>query len=147
MEALSVISKLPTTKQDINLFVEAAVNEMLDGTKNPLQVNVQLKVLEDIIDQIRKNSDVRYAIMEEASKYEKTFEMFGAKITQTSKSTYDYSGCGDAVYNDLVAQKKKLDEVIKAREAMLKTGINADTGETFAPPAVKTSEFLTITLK
>ena len=33
---------------------------------------------------------------------------------------------------------------MKAREAMLKTGVDASTGETFSPPATSTSEFLTI---
>lgn len=147
MEALSIISQFPATKADKGVFVQRAVEEMLDGTKSPLNISIQLKVLEDIISEIRNNEDVKYAVMDEADKYGKSFELNGAKITKASKPTYDYSGCGDEVYNNMIKDAAKLKEMIKAREGVLKTGINPETGETFAPPKVSTTEYLKIELK
>lgn len=146
--ALSHITVLPSTKAEITNFVELAVNEILSGEYNPLKIEVQLKAMEETIKSIRGNKDVKDQLLEEASKYpDKTFEFAGAKITKSSRSTYDFSACGDSVWNEMSENMAKMKDVIKAREAMLMTGLNPETGETFQKPTQSTSEYLTITLK
>ena len=44
-------------------------------------------------------------------------------------------------------KKEKLDEIIKARQAVIKSGVNPETGETFYPPQTKRTEFLKIEFK
>ena len=87
------------------------------------------------------DKEVKEIIMEEADKYhEKTFEFSGAKVTKSKRTTYDYAVCNDSVYNSLKEQ-------LKIREAILKSGIDASTGETFTKPTEKVSEFLQIEIQ
>jgi hypothetical protein len=145
--ALSYITVLPSTKQEMAVFVSKAIDEALSGTRNPLEIESQLKKLEDLIKAIRANSDYKYAVMDEAGKYhEKSFTAFGSKITKAVKTTYDFKACNDPVYNQLTDELAKLKEVIKAREQVLKTGVDPSTGETFNPPTSETTEYLTIVM-
>lgn len=146
--ALSHITVLPATKSEIKNFVEKAKLEICNGVNNPLQINIALKCIEEMVKALRSDPDVKDAIQYELDKYaEKSFDAFGATLTKTSRTDYDFTTCGDPVYADLVNQADKLKAMIKAREELLKTGIDPATGETFAPPKTSTSEILQIKLK
>lgn len=143
MEALSTISQIPILKEQRQAYCQQAINEILSGEVQPLKIDLQLKALEEIIKTIRKDKRVSDYVFEEAEKYGKSFDFEGAKITLSGKKTYDYSGCGDQVYNDLIEQQKTLDAQIKAREMMLQAGSNPETGEVYNPPVVKVTNVLT----
>ena len=144
--ALSTLTILPSTKEQRSLFVFKAVEEILDGNSNPLQIDIMLKAAEDTIGEIRKNSRVKMAVQNEADKYpEKTFEYGNFRITKTSKSTNDFSGC-DPHLDSLYAQMEALKLQIKAREALVKTGVDSATGEVFKPVKSTTTEYLKIEL-
>jgi len=145
MEALQIINQLPATKAEMETFVKSAVNDLLDGTRDILEVNIKLKVMEDIIKAIRDNSDVRFAIMDEASKYEKSFEYLGAKITQTRRTTFSFDY--DPVWKQIQEDIEKGKKMQKMREESLKVGVDPSTGEVLQKPTSKTTEYLTITFK
>lgn len=138
---------MPMTKSEIKTYSEKVIEEVKNGQIDPIKLAVYLKSIEETLKIIKENHDVKFIIQDEAEKYGKKFEMWGSEIQNSSRTTYDYSECGDQVYNDLKAQEMQLKEVIKAREAMIKSGVNPETGETFAPPKSSTTTFLTIKFK
>jgi len=144
--AISTLSILPSTKAQRQSFVEMAVNEILSGDVNPLNVELTLKSAIDTLDEIRKNNRVKLAVQNEADKYsEKTFEYGNFKITKASRQINDFSGCDshlDSLYNEMEALKLQ----IKARETLVKTGVDSSTGEVFKPVKFTTTEYLKIEL-
>lgn len=151
--AIAQFTYLPATKAEREVFVQMCVDEIISGTRNPLELELMLKNLEETVSAIRKNPEVKGAIQAEAEKYtEKTFKVFGCSITKTSRTTYDFAQCNDSVYNDLKAQEAQVKEALKDRENLLKaikpgsSFANPDTGEEIFPAATSTTEFLTIKL-
>ena len=144
MAALPVLNNLPFSKVQQQKFAEQAIDEILSGDVDPLSVDIRLKAMLDTIEKIRKNDRVKDYVLDEAEKQGgKTFDFQGAKITLGSKTTRDYTGCGDTTLNEMYKQMEKLKEQIKVREAMVLTGVNQDTGEIYNPPQTSTSRFLT----
>ena len=150
--AISQFSNLPQTKAERAHFVELVVNEILNGERDPLEVEIYLKNIEETINEIRKNSEVKQLLINEAAKYNaKTFDFKGSKITISQRSSYDYSTCNSSEWSELDHQIKELKEKQKTIEkqlsVMTKSIVDAETGELINPPAKSTTEFLTIKLK
>lgn len=150
--AISQFSNLPQTKKEREMFVQLVVNEILSGSRDPLEVEIYLKNIEETINEIRKNSEVKQLLISEASKYNsKTFDFNGSKITISKRSTYDYSTCNSSEWSELDSQIKELKEKQKVIEKQLsimtKSIVDAETGELINPPVKSTTEFLTIKLK
>lgn len=144
--ALSTITVLPSTKEQRSLFVTKAVDEILDGNNNPLQIEIMLKAAQDTIEEIRKDNRVKMAVQKEADKYpEKTFEYGNFRITKSIRTINDFSGC-DSHLDNLYAEMEALKAQIKAREQLVLTGVNSETGEVFKPVKSKVTEFLKIEL-
>ncbi len=90
-----------------------------DGTINPLRVATSIKALETAIKLIRDG--IEDFIIEEAEKYEKTFELDGHKITLRETGVrYDCSVCNDPEWEELNATLSNTKDAIKKREAFLK---------------------------
>ena len=152
MNALSSITILPVTKKERKSFVEKAKQEILSGIYNPLEIDIYLKGIEELIKEIRKDEEIKEAIFNEAEKYsEKDIDLQSAIISKTSRKTYDYSCCLDSTYNDLKLKESNLKAEIKEREGFLKVikePIFIDsTGEQINPPSYKTTDILSINLK
>lgn len=144
--ALSTLSILPNTKEQRESFVINAVNEILSGNVNPLDVEIMLKAAQDTIEEIRKNNRVKLAVQSEADKYpEKTFEYGNFRVTKSSRRVNDFKGC-DSHLDELNAQMDALKLQIKAREQLVLTGIDSSTGEVFKPVKSTVTEFLKIEL-
>ncbi len=145
--ALSTIKLLPATKSELKNYSQKVKSEILSGHYNALEVAGMLKAMEELVKALRSDKDIKDAINDEAEKYpEKTIEMTNFKVTKTSRSTKDYSGI-DTVLDDLNAQAEQLKGMIKARQAVIDSGVNPETGETFAPVPKQTQSILTVTLK
>jgi hypothetical protein len=144
--ALSTLSILPSTKEQRESFVIMAVNEICNGEQNPLLIDLTLKSAIDTLDEIRKNNRVKLAVQAEADKYqEKTFEYGNFKITKSSRTINDFAGC-DSHLDNLYAEMEALKLQIKARESLVKTGVDSATGEVFKPVKFTTTEYLKIEL-
>jgi len=149
MTAIQALSSLPpATKEAQKQYAAKLKDEILSGNFNPLNAHIFLKAITDTITEVLKDDQVKEYVLDEARKHnEKTFEFGGAKITVANKPTYDYSSCGDPIYNSMLNDLERLKEQMKAREATLKTGVDPATGETFNPVKVTNSEYLTIKIQ
>jgi hypothetical protein len=140
---LSLIKQLPETKAELVLFSSKVKESILNGDINPIEIDVRLKFLEELINSIRKDKDVKDLIVSEIHKYEKTFNYRDkAIITISERSSYDYTN--DCVYTELK-------EKIKARENLLKAlpknGMaDTETGEMVYPPIVKKTDIVSYKL-
>ena len=146
MNALAELKHLPFTKVEQADYVSQAVDEILSGNIDPLQADIRLKAMAEVITAIREDLRVKNAVIEEAEKYGKTFSLSGVSITVSKKTEKDYSGI-DPVLDDLQTQADKLKEMIKARKITISAGVDPSTGETFAPPKTSTTQFLTYKFK
>jgi hypothetical protein len=141
--SLEVFKTLPLTKLGQDNFVTSAIEEILSGNIDPVEADLQLKAMEEIIKKIRMDNNVKEYVIDNADLHGKSFELKGVKIAVSSRVTKDFTGCGDPVVLSLYDQLKALKLQIAAREAMISTGVNTDTGETYRPPKTETSRFLT----
>ena len=146
MEAIEIF-KNPLSKSQQQDVINNSIDLILSGEIDPLKAEITLSSMEKVIEAIRKNPKVKDLILYEAAKNPKIFEIMRAEITQSSRTTYKYEDCGDDVLNDLMAQKSKIDEQIKIRQSIIKSGVDASTGETFNAPKSSTTCYLKITFK
>jgi NAD(P)H-flavin reductase len=148
-QAMSVLTQFPVTKSGILKFKEQLKSECFEGNRDIIELEVYRKVSEEVMKSLKDDSEYKDALMQAVNLYpEKTFSINACgspvSITKAQKSTYDYSVCNDDTYNRLVEQLEQIKEQIKIREQILKSGINAETGESFQKPVQSVSEFLTI---
>jgi len=139
--ALSTITILPSSKEEMQKYYKSLKNEILEGNNDPLFVLKHLKYAEKVIGDILKDKDIETHFLLEAEKYsEKTFDHSGVTFTiQETGVSYDYASCGDSVWDDLNKQAESIKEQMKIRETMLKTlpyeGLaDTVTGEIIKPP-------------
>lgn len=157
-----------TDKHARKLFVNDLIERLNSGEIEPLEIHLQIKAMEDIITQLtstdeKKNKNftaaIRYKqlLLQAAELHGKTFTLHNSKFEiKEAGTTYDYSGCGDPEYNEMIKERADLDFRIKEREAFLKTmpscGLivtNKETGETVTvyPPIKKSTTTVAVTLK
>lgn len=115
------LSLFETTKAERYAFAQVVVNNLKDGLSDPLKVHLQVKCIEDLIKQITSHPDYKDLTLDEASKYGKSFEMHNAKFEVKEMGVkYDYSNCGDPIYNRLAEELAELEKKVKDRQAFLK---------------------------
>lgn len=157
MNTLSTLTLLPSTKKEIQIFVEKAKEEILAGNEDALKIEVQLKAFEEIIKFLRNDKEIKENALIEVEKYpNKSFDLYGATIQKTELGTkYNFSECNDL---DLIKIDKKIEllkEEKKKKELFLKTLtketsiVDNETGEVlnFFPPSKKSTTGIKITLK
>jgi len=158
MSAASMVALFQTTKGQRNSFANQIIEDVLDGNLNPLQIHLQLKCMEDIVDQIISNEAFKDALLAEAQKFEgKSFEYLNAKIEKKEVGVkYDYSKCDDPAYLQLSESAKEFSLKLKSREVFLKsvpaegiTVTDESTGETTTiyPPSKSSTTAVVVTLK
>jgi vacuolar-type H+-ATPase subunit I/STV1 len=141
MTAIAELFRLPETKAQRETFVSACVEEILSGVHNVLNIEIQLKNLEETIKAIRANEKVKDCIHFELAKYaESTFQYNNVRFTKKQVARYDYTN--DSKWN-------KLNEQIKEHEAMLKNlkepVADIETGEIYQPAMRKSTDSYSIT--
>ena len=148
------LSLFETTKAERQDFAQSVVNSLKEGNSEPLKIHLQVKCLEDLIKQITTHPEYKDLTLYEAAKYGKSFEMHNAKFEIKEMGVkYDYSNCGDPVYNDLAQKLAELEKDIKDRQAFLKavkpgTEILIEDEVIVLFPPVKTSTTsITVNLK
>lgn len=153
--AYGVMKLLPDTKTGVEIFSRQLISAVENGEVNALQLKALFKILEKVNDNV--NEATKESQLREAAMYgEKKFTAFGFEIAREEVGVkYDYSICGDPVYNQRLSifeeAKKQLDE----RAAFLKalreplTLCDDESGEvaTVRPPLKKGSEGLKFSLK
>ena len=148
------LSLFETTKSERQEFAQRVVNGLKEGHSDPLKVHLQVKCMEDLIKQITSHPDYKDLTLDEASKYGKSFEHYNAKFEVKEMGVkYDYSNCGDPIYNRLTEELAELEKKVKDRQAFLKavqpgTEILIEDEVIILYPPVKTSTTsITVNLK
>lgn len=138
----SLLNLLASTSQQIQFFSSSIINEVKDGNESPLKVLVQLRAMEKASKAILEG--IKEEILTAAEKYPgKDFELWGNKLSKEELGTqYDYTVCGDTVYErlqtDFDTAKSHLDERTAFLRALKQdmTVVDELTGEivTIRPP-------------
>ena len=147
--ALSILENLPNNKAQVKTFVSSLKNEILSNTKNALPILVQIKMVEETIEEILKDEEIDLKFLREFQLYDKdeTVTVNGAELRQSEVGVkYLYPDCGDPVWSDLNKQIADLTEKRKEREKFLqnipydKGMVDPDSGVfiTRAPKSSKT---------
>lgn len=118
---VGVLSLLANTRTQIDYFSDSVISEVKQGNESAIKILVQLRAMEMASKRIIK--EITDNFLTEADKYPGTkFEFQGNEISKGDVYTeYDYSVCGDTVFErlevDFETAKSKLDE----RKTFLKT--------------------------
>lgn len=147
IEKLPMVPLLPTSLVQKEALRFSVKHDIMEGTLNPLEFYRRAKLITDVIEELKKDSEIFSCAEEERKKYGKEKPVINGSVIDTgSKTTYDYSVCNDP-------ELERLKEQVKRREAFLKSlpkeGFkypHPETGEQIEvfPPAEKVSEFITV---
>ena len=132
------LTGFPSTKTGIKLYAENALNDILDGFVNPLEVKVKLSAMKAVIEEIEKSDEFREAVLKETEKYhkEELKDLYNATIQiKETGIRYDYTSCNHPQYNRITEEIEKLNVRKKSLEKYLQTVtdetdyIDPETGE------------------
>lgn len=153
--ALSYLTVLPSTSDEIKRFSNQIINQVKSGEENPLKLLVLLRALEATAETIRKG--IESEIMTEVGKYsEKSFEAYGARIEPGEVGvSYDYEKTGDRQWFQFKATEEGATARRKEREVFLRalrepfTVLDESTGEVYEirPPLKKSKSGVKVFLK
>ena len=150
------VNKIPASKEEQAVLSSAMINSVLDGEIDPIKAVVQAKSLLETLTLFLKDKGVNDLVLREVEKYGKQTSKDGATIAiKEVGSKWDYSECGDPIYNRLSSQKAEIEEKLKEREALLKatreprTEVDEETGEVYTvnPPSKSSTTSYAITFK
>jgi hypothetical protein len=154
-QAISYLTVLPSTADDIKRFSTQIINQVKSGEENPLKLLVLLRALESTAETIREG--IGQEIMTEVGKYsEKSFEAFGARVEKSEVGVvYDYASCGDRDWFQFKIAEETAGNRRKEREIFLRAlkeptdFFDNDTGEVYEvrPPLKKSKSGVKIFLK
>lgn len=150
-----LLTLMASTSTQIDVFSDGVIQSVKEGEINPLTVLIQLKAMEKATERILK--EIKANLLTEADKYHgNEFEYLGNKITKAEHGTkYDFSKCGDPMWNDLYREKALILDAMKERETFLKAikapleVLNSETGETnlITPPTKTSSSGLNVSIR
>jgi hypothetical protein len=152
--AISTLSQLPETKQQIETFAHSLEQGLNNGQIIASDLLRFQKAMEKVFEKI-KPTLIENAL-NEISQYEKNSVIKGSEFSIVEAGVkYDYSNCNDPVYNEHFQNLENAKERLKERETFLKCikepmhFINEDTGEaiTLYPPKKTSSTTLKVTFK
>lgn len=141
---LSSKDPLIWTKSQIEDQAQAIVFQVSEGLADPLQEYIRIRKGQEVFNLAEKNLKPYI----DGIKVNKGELYYGCEIIEKEQGVkYDYSACGDQVWNELNEKLQDISKSIKERENFLK-GIttpldtyNATTGETFQiMPAIKSGK-------
>lgn len=140
MTPMSVIRLMPATDSQQKEFSLQLLQMVMSGEVNPLEMEVYLKSIEDVVKNVRKDAGFKDAVIDETDKHPgKEFRFGNAVIVKSSRTTYSYKN--DSAWVEMDKAKKKREQFLKGLD---KSYADPETGELIDPPEVKTSDFLKI---
>lgn len=153
--AFGVMRLLPDTKTEVDTFSKQLINAVTNGEINPLELKAMFKFMEAVFEKV--NEATKENQLREAAKYsEKKFNAYGYDIEKSEVGVkYDYSKCGDTIYEERQAAFDAAKNLLDERAAFLRamkeptTMVDNMTGEvvTVNPPTRKGSEGLKFSMK
>ena len=152
--AISTLSQLPETKQQIETFANQLEQGLINGQIVASDLLRFQKAMEKVFDKI-KPTLIENAL-NEISNYEKNAVIKGSEFSIVEAGVkYDYSDCNDIEHNILNTQLEALKSTLKDRETFLKSikeplqMIDETSGEVYTiyPPKKTSSTTLKVTFK
>ena len=152
--AISTLSQLPETKQQIETFAHSLEQGLNNGQIIASDLLRFQKAMEKVFEKI-KPTLIENAL-NEISNYEKNAVIKGSEFSIVEAGVkYDYSDCNDLEYNKLTTQLEALKSTLKDRETFLKSikeplqMIDENSGEVYTiyPPKKTSSTTLKVTFK
>lgn len=145
MKEITLFGEIPVTRTGQKELVDIMKKGLADGETNPIEAVVKAKSMYEVLSSFLKDDDVKELVVNECEKYGKgeTPSFAGAKVqVKETGVKWDYTDCGDPVYDSLSIQMEELKQRMKQRESYLKTiterktEIDEATGEiyTILPP-------------
>lgn len=121
MNSVQIIDLFATSRTGIDVASDQIIESVRSGEVNPLKVRVWVKTVEEILKRV--NSETQDAQLREADKYVgNRLEYAGAIVERAELGTkYDFSVCGDTVWERLSVDAQTANSALKEREAFLKT--------------------------
>ncbi len=150
------VNKIPASKEEQAVLSSAMINSVLDGEIEAIKAVIQAKSLLETLTIFLKDKGVNDLVLREVEKYGKQTSKDGATIAiKEVGSKWNYSECGDPIYNRLSSQKAEIEEKLKERESLLKstreprTEVDEETGEVYTvnPPSKSSTTSYAITFK
>ena len=124
---MDILKNQIITKENVQQTVINLLDQIDNGEVNPLALLQRFKAVEKIQETIKDR--LRDAAVTEACKYkEKEISVFGSifKVTESGVS-YDYSGCGDPIWEELKAHADSAIKALKDRETFLRAIKGSET--------------------
>jgi hypothetical protein len=152
--AISTLSQLPETKQQIETFAHSLEQGLNNGQIIASDLLRFQKAMEKVFEKI-KPTLIENAL-NEISQYEKNTIIKGSEFSIVEAGVkYDYSNCNDLEYNTLNTQLEALKSTLKDRETFLKSikhplqMIDENSGEVYIiyPPKKSSTTTLKVTFK
>lgn len=153
-KATGVLSQFATTSTSIDVFSDQVIESVKQGEVDPLAVYTQIKAFVKASERILK--EISDNVLTAADKYPgNEFEYMGNKMQKGSVyTTYDFTACHDAEWEQFKATETQAADRRKERETFLKAltkpldYIN-DDGEavTIYPPTKKETPGIKLTIK
>ena len=149
--ALSTLSTLPSTKEELYKFSRMLKDEIIADDKETLQILGKLKIIEKVVKDILEDKEVKARFLRDRQAYsDKEIVKFNGidfSVRETSVK-YDYNASGDVKWMDLDAKIKDLTEARKEREKLLQNlppegMVDPDNGNFITRPP-KSSETMVV---
>jgi hypothetical protein len=138
---------MPSKAEEIKTFAAGIIRSVQDGNENPLDVMLQIRAMEKAFEEIKTR--IKDNVNTEADKYPGvTFNYRGVELAKGDVHTaYDYTVCGDTIYERLKVDADAANVKLKERESFLKAIkepmpiVDEMTGEvvTIRPPLKKST--------
>lgn len=152
MNTIAIFKHFPKTKSEITTAVSNIKEEILSGNHNPLELDLYLKKMEEVIKGVRDDKEVKAVVCGELEKYtEKTVEFANCQISKVSRGSWDYDLCCDPELTDLERELSRVTDALKDRKKFLESlreelTIVTTDGEirTIMPPVKRSTETYSI---
>ena len=146
------------TKSQIKVIAQTTVNEILDGGKDIVQISEMLTKVQLLIKEMKDSSEFNDALIYEVTKFGRGYVTPGGTKMEVGEfgTKYDFSKCGDLIFDQLEQQQKSIDEAVKERKEFLKKVpsegmqvLDSNSGEviTIYPPSKSSSTSVKFTIQ
>lgn len=171
LSATSILSLFQTTKEERISFAQSVLTSLRAGDKNPMDVHLQIKCMEELITVLTSTDEKKNKNPEIAKEYKEILlaesikQMGGAKSTvyhnarfeiKEVGTQYDFTNCGDPEYIKLQAEFEKAKKALGDRGDFLKKApvagfesLDKGSGEliTIYPPSKSSTTSVAVSLK
>lgn len=136
--------------------IKSKANEVSNLVSNGYLDSLDALIMAKKIQEYGKSLESKVRPIAESKTYNSSYSKYSVEITErVNGASYDFSNCGDKIYDELIAQLNDLKSKISERESFLKTittslGVfDPETGETYTinPPIKGGKIGLSLTIK